>query len=196
MTVSAFLDRHLAGESARETRALHEIIFKFCLALAGSGLWGAAAACTQSDLMLANLIKVPMVLLLSVLTVLPIALYTRGVLGLDVRAVLLAELGSITTSASILSVFAPLVALFVRTSGHGAQGLCIASATIAILIGGGAFLRHLHATGNKKQRSLLLGLLLVAAQLLATLQLVALASPILPTPTVFATGVDGLFGGR
>ena len=196
MTVSGFFDRHLAGESARETRALHEIIFKLCLALAGSGLWGAAAACTQSDLMLANLIKVPMVLLLSVLTVLPIALYARRLLGLEVRDVLLAELGSITTSATILSVFAPLVALFVRTSGYGAQGLCIASAAVAILVGGGAFLLRLHSTGSKKQRALWLGVLLVAAQLLATLQLVALASPILPTPTVFATGVDGLLGGR
>jgi len=194
-SVTHFLEQTVAGESALELKETHRVSLRLALALAASAAWGAAAASSDLPLALCNLFKLPVIVLLSMLTALPLAivLLRQLELGFSTRQLVLAHASATATAAIVLGAFAPLLGLYVRTSAHGALGLALISAAIALFSGGAVFLRkirHLAAPGELG-RSLAVASVILVAHGAAALQLVALATPILPVHTIFGAGIDG-----
>jgi uncharacterized membrane protein len=94
-----------------------------------------------------------------------------------------------------LAVTAPLVALYYHTSVWAGPYLAMGSAAIAIVVAGILFARGaLRRAANEREKTVVMlpVLVTIGFQLATMLQLVALASPILPETTVFDTGVDVL----
>jgi hypothetical protein len=166
-----------------------------------SALWGVAAGSTAPALAAANAYKVPMVVLLSVLFAAP-----AGVLALRLSAApiktsdMLVALGSAIFSGTlVLAVLSPVVALYYHTSNFAGPFLAMGSAGIALVVSVLLFARscvHAKVDAPPAQYPLLAIPLAVTAviQVASLIQLIALASPILPELTMFEAGVDHVVG--
>jgi hypothetical protein len=165
-----------------------------------SALWGVAAGSTAPALAAANAYKVPMVVLLSVLFSAP-----AGVLALRLSAApiktsdMLVALGSAIFSGTlVLAVLSPVVALYYHTSNFAGPFLAMGSAGIALVVSVLLFARSCvrAKVGPPDQYPLMAIPLVVTAviQVASLVQLIALASPILPELTIFEAGVDHVVG--
>ena len=175
---------------------------RLCLAaLLGAALCGAlyglVVSSTDLGLAAANLYKVPMIIVLSAVSALPAGLLTLKLSRAPLRTsdLLLSAAAAQFTGALVLAAGAPLAGLFYHTSVRlGApSSLLIAGlalgASVWILVRA-ALNRRPH---DARRRAVLFPALIFATvQILALLQLTALASPILPETTPFAAGAEGL----
>ncbi|HEY6039006.1 MAG TPA: hypothetical protein VIV58_32210 [Kofleriaceae bacterium] len=161
-----------------------------------AAVWGVAVGSSSLDLAVANLYKVPMVVLLSALTALPAGLVTLRLTNARLKG---SELtGAFATSifggTLVLATLAPLVAIYYHTSAKAGVPLAIGSVFVALatasLLFGRAVARRM--AGQPRAASLLAVVILVALFLAALVQFVALASPIIGVHgTVLETGIDG-----
>ena len=183
-----------ADGPARRTR----LALKATLASsAGAAIFGLAVGRAEWSLALANLLKVPMVIILSVLAALPAGLLSWKLTEADIELtdLLLSLAAGNFTATMVLTAAAPLVALYYLTSSAWGGPLAMGSCLLAVGVGGYAFFRavKLRLPEDVKRRQILLPLVVVMAfQLIALVQLVGIASPILPEVTPFSGGMDGL----
>jgi hypothetical protein len=166
-------------------------------ALAFAALWGIAAGSTSTTLALGNAVKVPMVVLLSAVASVPAGMLALRLTGLPYsgRDLLFSFAPALFAGTLALAVTAPLVALYYHTSAWAGPYLAMGSALIAIGVAGILFARNAlrRATTDHERTVVMLPVVVtIGFQLATMLQLVALASPILPETTVFDTGVDVL----
>lgn len=165
--------------------------------LALAALWGVAAGSTVGTLAIANALKVPMVVLLSAVVAIPAGMLALRLIGLQypARDLLFAFAPALFAGTLALAVTAPLVALYYHTSVWAGPYLAMGSAAISILVAAVLFARGAvrRATTDRDRSMIMLPVLVtIGFQLATMLQLVALASPILPETTMFDTGVDVL----
>jgi hypothetical protein len=166
-------------------------------ALGLAALWGVAVGCQSPALAAGNAVKVPMVLLLSVLSALPAALVAQKLLTLpgSGRSVLESVAGGVFASGLILGVLAPLVAIYYQTSAWAGPLLGIGSVLSALIVGNLVFVRSLfnrRPEGARRRLVVLPALVFIALQGMTLVQFIALASPIFPETTRFDAGIDGL----
>lgn len=183
-----------AGEDGRGRR-LRMVASGFMAALVFAALWGLAAGSHSATLALANVYKVPMVIVLSAVSAVPAGLLAWKLIGAkgDWTDILIGFTSGIFTGTLVLAVLAPLVALYYHSSGFA--GPILGSGTVFLALGTGAVvflrtvLRGLDAGGRRVALAIPV-LVFLAMQLASMLQLVALASPIFPERTVFSGGID------
>lgn len=179
-----------------KARKLQLATFATMAALVFAALWGAAAGSCVASLAIGNLVKVPMVLLLSALSAAPIGLVAWKLLGEETSAtdLLLAHARSLLAGSLLLGTLVPIVALYYHSSRFAGPLLADATALVSLGIGVAVFVRLALKTKSTTHVAVRVGVpsMMVAVQAAAMLQLVALASPILPDPTMFRNGVDGM----
>lgn len=164
-------------------------------ALGFAALWGLAAGSASWALALGNAYKVPMVVLLSSLTAVPAGLLALRLTNVRYagRDLLLSFATAVFSGALVLAVLAPLVGLYYNTSAWAGPYLGLGSAGIALVVAVTTFVRGTVARAEPDVARETLAIpiaVMVAMQLAALLQLVALASPILPETTIFDSGID------
>jgi hypothetical protein len=164
-------------------------------ALALAAVWGLAAGSSSLFLALDNAYKLPMVVLLSSLCAVPAGLLALRLTGIvySGRDLLLSFAASVFAGSLALAVLAPLVALYYNTSAWAGPYLGIGSAAAAIAVAIASFVRGVIARSEPGPTRGLLAIpivVMVFMQLAALLQLIALASPILPETTIFDSGID------
>ena len=92
-----------------------------------------------------------------------------------------------------MAVLAPLVALYYHSSSFAGPMLALGSTCIALVVAVSVFVRGAFKSVDEGRQALILPVFVfVALHLGALLQLIALASPILPEVTIFDAGVDGI----
>lgn len=183
-----------AADSGR-SRRLQLVVFALLASLVFAAAWGLAAGSQSAVLAVANLYKVPMVVLMSCAFAAPAGLLAWRLSGTRVRGsdLALGFAGSVFGGTLVLAVLAPLVALYYHSSAWAGPVLGLGSACLALFAGTLMFvcgvIRRLDP-GTKKRTVLLPVAVTVAMQLLTLLQLASLASPIFPERTAFSGGID------
>jgi hypothetical protein len=169
------------------------------LSVAFAGVWGLAAGSGSLALAAANVFKVPMVVLLSALSAVPVGLLANRLLGSPMRPsdLLLGMAASVFAGTLVLAVLSPLVAVYYHTSTWAGPTLALGSASVATLVSIGLLLRSaLRSRPEDKQQQLAPVVLpvvsIVLMELAVMVQLIALAAPILPEETRFDGGIDQL----
>jgi hypothetical protein len=197
--IVTFLDlacgKRLTDSEAGPARRMQIVAGALLFALVFAALWGVAAGSRSTPLAIANLYKVPMVVLVSAVSAVPAGLLAWKLSGAPGRAsdLLLSFSSSIFGGTLVLAVAAPLVALYYHSSLWAGPVLGQGSALLAIAVGALMFARG--AFGQRPaggtRRSLVVPVVTFAVVQLAMLvQLVALAAPILPERTFFSHGID------
>lgn len=168
-------------------------------AMALAAIWGLAAGSSDLGLALTNAYKVPMVVLFSSLAALP-----AGMLALrlsdakySARELLMAFATSVFSGTLVLAVLSPIVAIYYHTSVLAGPYLAMGSTGLALVVGSFVFVRgtlRRMPEGAARASTIMPLAVIVTLQMGALLQLVALASPILPEVTAFDSGVDILAG--
>jgi hypothetical protein len=189
--------RPILAEDDGRSRRLQLIALAFLASLGFAAIWGLAAGSQSVGLAVANLYKVPMVVLLSCAFAAPAGLLAWRLSGTQVRGtdLALSFAGGMFGGTLVLAVLAPLVALYYHSSAWAGPLLGIGSAGLALLTGTVMFVRGVVrrlAPGTPKLGVLLPVTVTLGMQLLTLLQLAALASPIFPERTVFSGGIDHL----
>ena len=187
--------RPIPAEDDGRSRRLQLVVFALLSSLVFAAAWGLAAGSQSAGLAVANLYKVPMVVLLSCAFAAPAGLLAWRLSGSRVRGsdLALGFAGGIFGGTLVLAVLAPLVALYYHSSAWAGPVLGLGSAGLALLAGTTMFVsgvvRRL-APGTKKRTIFLPVAVTLAMQLLTLLQLASLASPIFPERTAFSGGID------
>jgi hypothetical protein len=191
--------RRLPEEDSGQARRLQLILLAGLGTAIFAALYGLAAGSAELSLALGNTWKVPMVLLLSTGAALPGGLLAWYLVSeKSPGEMLLAAAVANFTAAMVLAVLAPLVALYYHSSAFLGGAIALGSCVLALLCGVAILLRTIHARTNALL-SLRVGgptAILVGLQLLAMIQFISLASPILPEITVFDGGADAIVGSR
>jgi hypothetical protein len=177
------------------------VLGSLLLGVALSALWGMAAGSTAPALALGNGFKVPLVVILSAVVALPAGLLALKLSGAAYRAtdLTVSFASGILGGTLVLAALAPLVALYDQTSVLVGSRIAVGSAILALLVGAAVLTRNLlrqRPPGTRRRAALFPAGVLVVVQLATLLQLIALASPILPHDTPFEGGVDQLIGSR
>lgn len=179
---------------------LQLVAFATIASLGFAALWGAAAGSCVAALAIGNLVKVPLALLLSALAAAPLGVVAWKLLGEEtsVTDLLLAHARGLLAGAVVLGTLVPIVALYYHSSRFAGPLLADATALAALAVGVAVFVRlAMKAPGvHNKAVRIAVPSVMIALQGAALLQLIALASPILPDPTVFRNGVDGFVENR
>lgn len=168
-------------------------------ALGGSlvlvALYGAAAGCTDPMLIWQNPLKLPMVVVLAMACSLPMGGLAWKLIGRGTRLsdLVISVTSGVFTATVVLACAAPLIALYYLTTEH-VGGVLV---TVFCALGAGLGLTNgLRSAFARRPEGV--GLAAVAipqvvtaiAMLAALLQLVHLASPIIPERTVWDGGVE------
>ncbi len=162
-------------------------------------VYGLAAGSSELGLALANLYKVPMVIVLSALSALPLGLLVWKLSGAPNRMsdLFIGTVAGTFTGALVLAALAPVVALYYHSSAWLGGVLALVAATTAAGLGSLTLLRSvLNAAppGAIRLKSLLPVGAILFMQYATMLQFIHIASPIIPETTVFDGGADALFG--
>lgn len=189
----------LADDDSHALR-LQIVVGGLLAAIALASLWGLAAGCRVLPVAMANLYKLPMIVLLSTLGAVPAGLLAWKLTGAQYRATdLLANFTSgILSGTLVLVVLSPILALYYHSSAWAGPMLALGSVFLALFVGSLVFVRGVgrRVGGSWKSWSVVLPVLVTIVMQLATLlQLIAIASPILPEVTVFDGGLDRVVGG-
>lgn len=184
-------------EAEGKSRRVQLMMTAGLLSLVFAALWGLAAGSSSLSLAAANLYKVPMIVLLAAVFSVPAGLLALRVSGADYRAsdLLISFFTAVFSGSLVLAVLSPLVALYYHTSAWAGPFLGMGSAFLALVVSGFVFVR---ATLRRRKETTAAGALALPAVVMVVmnaaclLQLVALASPILPEATIFEGGVDGV----
>lgn len=166
-------------------------------ALFFSAIWGLAAGSGAASLAASNTIKVPLVILLSALCAAPAGLLALKLSGIRYQPsdLLLSFSSGVFAGSLVLAVLAPLVAVYYHTSALVGTKLAIGSAFTAIAVGVMIFARNAYARCEPDANRAAVTVAIAAFSailLVAMVQFVAIASPILPDPSAFDGGVDTL----
>lgn len=185
------------AEELSRSRRLQLLASAGLLSVAFAGLWGLAVGSSSLLLAIANLYKVPMVVLLSALAAVPVGLLASRLLGSAMRPsdLVLGLAASVFAGTLVLAVLSPLVAVYYHTSTWAGPTLALASAGLAIVAAVSLFARSALASGpptRRFARVIVPVATVVVVKLAIMVQLVALASPILPEVTRFDGGIDQL----
>jgi hypothetical protein len=164
-------------------------------ALVFAAAWGAAAGSMDATLALGNLVKVPMVVLLSTLTAAPLGVVAWKLFGGDARAsdLLLAFARGLLVGSVVLGTLVPIVAIYYHSSTFAGPVLAVSTALGSLAIGGVLFVCFVLRLPGNAHRAVRVGVPLgmLTLQTAALIQMVAIASPILPDETMFRRGIDG-----
>jgi hypothetical protein len=181
-------------ERAALARTLYGVVQRALTGLGFAAVWGLAAGSAVPALAIADIYKVPMVLALSAMVATPAVLVTRHLLRLRVSpvAILSALVNSLYRGSLVLLGIAPLLGVYAYTSQRVAPLLAQGSAFFAVLCGAYALRGELSRLDLPRWRLTVLGGVMAVTLLLALLQLVSLATPVLTLPTVFGHGIDGV----
>lgn len=187
--------RALPDAAEGRARRLELVASALLASIVFAALWGLAAGSHSTSLALANLYKVPMVVLLSAVCAVPAGMLAYKLVGPPCRGtdLLVAFAGGIFAGTLVLAVLAPILALYYHTSAWAGPMLGIATTFAALGVGGLIFVRAAFrraALGPRRASIAIPVTVFLGLQLAAMLQLVALASPIFPEHTVFSKGVD------
>lgn len=182
----------------------HRIRLMTAALLAACGLaaiYGLAAGSTDIGLAVSNLYKMPMVVVLSALAAIPAALVAWKLTGAVTRAtdLLMGLAAGNLTGTLVLAVLAPVVALYYHTSGWLGGTLALGAAALAMLVGVVTMLRGVASRipeGASNGAVAIPVMVMVAMQLAVMVQLIYVASPILPEITVFDGGMDAVLSDR
>ena len=181
-------------EPSVSTRYAQSLLHRASLTLAMAAVWGFAAGCARPMLALLNVYKVPMVLTLSVVVALPAVLVARRLLRIAVSPVVLltAIVAGLERGALVLIAFAPLIAVYAYTSQWVSPVLAQWSAGFALLCGLGSLFSELVRLPGSKGALVVLSVVTAVVLGLSMVQLISLATPVLPVHTVFGAGIDGM----
>jgi hypothetical protein len=174
----------------------YQLITAALLASCGlAAVYGLAAGSTDAALAAANVYKMPMVVVLSALSAVPAALVAWKLTGAVHKAtdLLMGLAAGNFTGALVLAVLAPVVALYYHTSDWLGGALALAAASLALLVGFLVMLRGVAARVPKDvsvPAMVMPVVVMVGMQLAVMVQLIHVASPILPEITVFDGGMD------
>lgn len=183
----------LPEEDAGPARRMQLGLASFLLAIAFAAVFGAAAGSSAWTLALANVLKVPVVVLLSAVCALPAGFLAWKLSGARIAGgdLLLTFGASVFVGTLVLAAAAPLVALYYHSSAWAGPALGVGSVFLALFVGALFFVKGATARVDGKRRSVLVPVGVMLFMQLATLvQFVALASPIFPEVTVFDGGID------
>lgn len=189
--------RPLAIERGHASRSYQVAIQAIVASLAMGAVYGVAVGCTDPRQAVHNVVAVPVVVLMSLACAAPAGMLTWKMLGHGTRAsdVAISVATGLFSATLVLAAAAPLLALYYLTTDY--VGAPLALSVVALATAGGVF--NAFRAGAYRRREgvsplavfLPLGVTL-GCLLLAELQLIHLASPILPEDTVFDHGVEGL----
>jgi hypothetical protein len=187
--------RPIPKEDDGRARRLQLVVFALLLSLVFAAAWGVSVGSRSAGLAIANLYKVPMVVLLSCAFAAPAGLLAWRLSGAAVRGsdLALGFAGSVFGGTLVLLVLAPIVALYYHSSAWAGPVLGLGSAGLALLTGTIMFIRGVmrRLEPRTSRRTVLLPVFVTLGMQLATLlQLAAIAAPILPERTFFSGGVD------
>ncbi len=185
------------GPSVSAPRALHVALGSLLFALVLSALWGGAAGSHSAVMAVTSGLKVPLIVLLSTLAALPATLLTLRLSGVPIatRRLVLSIASGVLAGALMLASLAPIVGVYYHTSAEIGAQLAVVSAFIALGVGGLIMVRNTlkQLPDGMQAKSVAMPLIVfVVVLLLAMLQFVALASPVLPSPSAFDSGIDGI----
>ena len=189
--------KKLTEADSGRARRLQIVIASLLASLVFAALWGLAAGSRSLPLAMANVYKVPMIVLLSALSAVPAGLLTWKLSGAECRGTdLLVSFGSgIFGGTLVLAVLSPLVALYYHSSDWAGPLLGQGSALLALFAGTAIFVRSIIRQvppGIRRFPVILPVSVFMGIQLATLLQLGALASPILPERTIFGHGIDAI----
>jgi len=187
--------RQALADDDSQAKRLQIVVGGLLASLVLSSLWGLAAGSSDLALALANVYKLPMIVLLSSLSAVPAGLLAWKLVGARYRSTeLLASYSSgILSGTMVLAVLSPLVALYYHSSQWAGPVLALGTVFLALIVASIIFIRGLITRVREQSKIIhyMLPILVVVVMLLATLvQLIAVASPILPELTVFDGGLD------
>lgn len=163
-------------------------------ALGLAALYGVVVGSTDLQLALGNAWKIPGVLALSSLTALPAGLLAHRLTGgqRGSSSLFASTAAGNFAAALVLAALAPLVALYYHTSTMLGAPLAMGTGLLALAVGIGSGARLMLRVHDGRVQTLVPTGVLLAVQLLAMLQFLHLASPILPEATVFEAGIEGV----
>lgn len=187
--------RPIPAEDTGRARRLQLVVFALLGSLVFAGMWGIAVGSRSTALAVANVYKVPMVVLMSCVFAAPAGLLAWRLSGTRVRGsdLALGFAGGVFGGTLVLAVLAPLVALYYHSSAWAGPWLGIGSVGLALVTGTVMFVRGVVRRlepGTSKRSALLPVGVTLGMQLLTLLQLAALAAPILPERNPFSGGID------
>jgi len=193
--------RPIPDEDAGRARRLQLVVTALLASLVFAAAWGLAIGSSSAHLAIANVYKVPMVVLLSCAFAAPAGVLAWRLSGAAVRGTDLALgfAGGMFGGTLVLAVLAPLVALYYHSSAWAGPVLGIGSAMLALGAGTIMFVRGVVRRlepGAKKGAVLLPVTVVLGMQLATLLQLGALAAPIFPERTPFSGGIDHVAASR
>lgn len=189
--------RSLPEEGEGTARRLQLVLRATAVSLGFAALFGLAAGSTDPALAVANLYKVPMVIVLSSLCAVPVGLLLWKLTDAPNRAsdLLLGVAAGNLTATLVLAALAPVVALYYHTSGSMggplAMGVIVAATALGLFNVARAVRNRRPQDAPARTIALPLGALM-AVQLASLVQFIHVASPILPEVTVFDGGVDAI----
>ncbi|MBS2015546.1 MAG: hypothetical protein JST00_21850 [Deltaproteobacteria bacterium] len=189
--------RPIPPEDSGKSRRLQLVVFALLASLVFAAMWGVAVGSRSMGLAMANVYKVPMVVLMSCAFAAPAGLLAWRLSGTRVRGsdLALGFAGGVFGGTLVLAVLAPIVALYYHSSAWAGPVLGMGSAFVALFAGTVMFVRGVVRRlepGTRKRGVLLPVAVTLGMQLLTLLQLAALAAPILPERTPFSGGIDHL----
>jgi hypothetical protein len=198
-TASLFIERSAETPETASGR-LHDAARALLFALVAAGVWGFCASAAHFGHALGNVYRVPLVILVSAVATLPAALLAWRALRVssDLGVPIVAYAKATLHGALTLAAFAPLLAIYSFTTAPGVvSALAVASALVALIVAGASFVRQLVGRVPKERWALVIpvALVCIVIEIAALPQLIAVMSPILPSPTALAGGVEGLLGG-
>jgi hypothetical protein len=166
-------------------------------ALIMAAMWGAMTGTDSVAHAARNLVAVPLVLLLSALCAIPAGVLGLKLSGADYRArdLLLSFASALFGGTLVMAALAPLAAIYYHTSFEIGNHLAFLSVVVAILVGALLFFRGALSRAEKSIRRRFVvfpSVVIIAIQLAALLQFIALASPILPGGSFLDGGFDAL----
>jgi len=168
----------------------------YLAALALAGAWGLAAGTQGAHVALDNVIKVPVLLVVSAVAALPAALVTFRLTSSQARpsSVVLAFASASFAGTLVMALLAPIVALYQQSSAWAGPRVALASAFVGVLVGVGVFTRVLCKTlpSGGRASAIVSSALLLALHGAALFQLASVVSPVFPTRTRFGAGVDAI----
>ncbi len=191
----------LPDEDDGPARRLQLGVLAWLAALVFAAIFGAAAGSSSLGLALGNVVKLPVVVLLSTLCALPAGFLAWKLSGEAISGSnLLLSFGSAVFSGTlVLAALSPLVALYYHTSAWAGPALGVGTVFLSLFVASALFVRGASArVKEKRSRKGIIApvFVLLFMQSATLLQLVALASPILPEVTVFDGGVDRILEQR
>jgi len=191
--------RPLAREEEGTAHRMQLVVHATLATIVFAMIYGVAAGSTDLGLAVANIYKLPMIILLSALCALPAGLLAWKLLGARNRAsdLLIGVAAGNFTAALVLAALSPLVGLYYHTSGYMGGRIAMVAGGFAVLLGLVTVVRAVlsRAGGLPSKASMAIPLaVLVSVELASLVQFIHVASPILPEVTVFDGGVDAMLG--